>query len=178
MLADELEKLWRLNQSGVLSDHEFRTAKERLLAGDSTGAAAGSSDGSVPGRIYGIQRQTWIMLMHLSQLLAFAGGIGFAAPIIMWAVSKDESAEANRHGLMIINWLLSSLLYGLIGGILSMALIGIPILVALFVVDPAYRPAVWGAAIWFAAGVLWFAVVGRKRLVRAPEESFALEETE
>ncbi len=134
MLADELEKLWRLNQSGVLSDHEFRTAKERLLAGDSTGAAAGSSDGSVPGRIYGIQRQTWIMLMHLSQLLAFAGGIGFAAPIIMWAVSKDESAEANRHGLMIINWLLSSLLYGLIGGILSMALIGIPILVALFVV--------------------------------------------
>lgn len=134
MLADELEKLWRLNQTGVLNDHEFRAAKERLLASESSGAGVGGSDGSVQGRIYGIQRQTWIMLMHLSQLLAFAGGIGFAAPIIMWAVSKDDSADANRHGLMIINWLLSSLLYGLVGGILSMALIGIPILVALFVV--------------------------------------------
>jgi ethanolamine permease len=35
-----------------------------------------------------------------------------------------------------------------------------------------------GAAIWFAAGVAWFAVIGRKRLVRAPEESFALQEEE
>lgn len=66
---------------------------------------------------------------------------------------------------------------GLIGAWFALV-VSVVTLVALFVVDPAYRPAVWGAAIWFAAGVLWFAVVGRKRLVRAPEESFALEETE
>ena len=40
-------------------------------------------------------------------------------------------------------------------------------LIALFIVDDSYRSAVLGAAIWFA-------VIGRKRLVRAPEESFAL----
>ena len=49
---------------------------------------------------------------------------------------------------------------------------------ALFIVDDSYRSAVLGAAIWFAAGVVWFAVIGRKRLVRAPEESFALQEEE
>ena len=62
---------------------------------------------------------------------------------------------------------------GLIGAWFAL-LVSVVTLVALFVVDPAYRPAVWGAAIWFAGGVMWFAVVGRKRLVRAPEESFAL----
>ena len=64
---------------------------------------------------------------------------------------------------------------GLIGAWFAL-LVSVVTLVALFVVDPAYRPAVWGAAIWFAGGVLWFAVIGRKRLVRAPEESFALGE--
>ena len=51
-------------------------------------------------------------------------------------------------------------------------------MIALFVVDASYRSAVMGAAIWFAAGVAWFAIVGRKRLVRAPEESFASHEEE
>lgn len=66
---------------------------------------------------------------------------------------------------------------GLVGAWFAL-LVSVVTLVALFVVDPAYRPAVWGATIWFAGGVLWFAVVGRKRLVRAPEESFALGEKE
>lgn len=66
---------------------------------------------------------------------------------------------------------------GLIGAWFAL-LVSVVTLVALFVVDPAYRPAVWGAAIWFASGVLWFACVGRTRLVRAPEESFALGENE
>ena len=74
------------------------------------------------------------MLMHLSQLLIFAGGIGFAAPILMWAISKDESREADRHGLMIINWLLSVLAYLIVGGILSIVLIGVPMVIALCVV--------------------------------------------
>jgi hypothetical protein len=32
-----------------------------------------------------------------------------------------------------------------------------------------------GVGIWFAAGIAWFAVVGRRRLVMAPEEAFALD---
>jgi ethanolamine permease len=40
--------------------------------------------------------------------------------------------------------------------------------------DPVYRRGVIGAAIWYVAGVLYFALVGRHRLVLSPEEEFAL----
>lgn len=49
-------------------------------------------------------------------------------------------------------------------------------LVALFVVDDVYRKVVVGAAIWYAAGLLYFALYARERLVAAPEESFAEEQ--
>lgn len=39
--------------------------------------------------------------------------------------------------------------------------------------NPAYRVGVWGAAIWFALGLIYFAVIGRHRLVYSPEEAFA-----
>jgi ethanolamine permease len=48
-------------------------------------------------------------------------------------------------------------------------------LVSLFVADPVYRNVVVGAAIWYALGLAWFALVGRHRLVYAPEEAFALQ---
>jgi hypothetical protein len=43
-------------------------------------------------------------------------------------------------------------------------------LVALFVSDPVYRKVVLGAAVWYALGLLYFALFARKRLVLAPEE--------
>ena len=46
-------------------------------------------------------------------------------------------------------------------------------LVSLFVVDPVYRRVVIGAALWFAAGLIYFAAYARRRLVYSPEEKFA-----
>lgn len=46
-------------------------------------------------------------------------------------------------------------------------------LAALFVVDPIYQKVALAAATWFLLGLLYFAFVGRKRLVYAPEELFA-----
>ncbi len=40
--------------------------------------------------------------------------------------------------------------------------------------DPVYRNGVYGAAIWYALGLLYFAAIGRKRLILSPEEEFAL----
>jgi ethanolamine permease len=40
--------------------------------------------------------------------------------------------------------------------------------------DPVYRTGVYGAAIWYALGLLYFALIGRHRLVLSPEEEFAL----
>ena len=48
-------------------------------------------------------------------------------------------------------------------------------LVALFLQSADYRRGVIGAAVWFAAGLLYFAVYGRHHLVWAPEEAFAEE---
>ncbi|MFT4605794.1 MAG: ethanolamine permease [Rhodothermales bacterium] len=47
-------------------------------------------------------------------------------------------------------------------------------LVFLFV-NPDYRPGVYGAAIWFALGLLYFALYARHRMILSPEEEFALQ---
>ncbi|MGH0028896.1 MAG: ethanolamine permease [Myxococcota bacterium] len=62
-----------------------------------------------------------------------------------------------------------------IPGAVVAGLISAVTLVALFVSDPVYQKVVVGAALWYAAGLLWFAWVGRHRLVLAPEETFAIE---
>ena len=65
---------------------------------------------------------------------------------------------------------------GLTGATLALMISAVT-LVALFWVDDVYRKVVIGAAIWFALGLVYFALYGRKRLVKAPEESFAIEAT-
>jgi ethanolamine permease len=40
--------------------------------------------------------------------------------------------------------------------------------------DPVYRVGVYGVAAWFAVGIVYFALIGRNRLVLSPEEEFAL----
>lgn len=40
--------------------------------------------------------------------------------------------------------------------------------------DPVYRAGVLGAALWYACGIAYFALVGRHKLVLSPEEEFAL----
>jgi ethanolamine permease len=46
-------------------------------------------------------------------------------------------------------------------------------LVVLFL-NPDYNKGVWGAAVWFALGIAYFALYARKRLVLSPEEEFAM----
>ena len=40
--------------------------------------------------------------------------------------------------------------------------------------DPAYRDGVLWVAAWFAVGILYFALVGRHKLILSPEEEFAM----
>ncbi len=40
--------------------------------------------------------------------------------------------------------------------------------------DPVYRVGVYATAVWYVAGLLYFAVIGRHRLVLSPEEEFAM----
>jgi ethanolamine permease len=60
-----------------------------------------------------------------------------------------------------------------VAGAAVAGIIAVVSLVSLYL-DSAYRPAVYGIAAWFAIGILYFAVMGRNRLILSPEEEFAL----
>jgi len=126
-IADEIERLESLRANGTLSEEEFQQAKARAL--DSQPHQAIST--GVPGEIQGIKDDTYCMIMHLSQLLHPAGGLGLVVPIVMWAMGKDESAKANRQGIHILNWIISLVVYGVVGFVLSFILIGFVVLMVL-----------------------------------------------
>ena len=47
-------------------------------------------------------------------------------------------------------------------------------LIFLFI-NPDYRPGVYGTALWFAAGIAYFGMYARHRMILSPEEEFAME---
>jgi len=61
-------------------------------------------------------------------------------------------------------------------GVWGAAIAGIIALISLvsLYLEDTYRPGVIGTAIWFVLGIIYFAIVGRHRLVLSPEEEFAL----
>jgi ethanolamine permease len=62
---------------------------------------------------------------------------------------------------------------GIPGALIALA-VSLVTLASLFASDPVYRNVAIGAALWYALGLVYFAVWGRRRLVKSPEESFAL----
>ena len=78
------------------------------------------------------QSRQWAMFLHLSQLANFVIPLaGVIAPIIMWQTKKDVFADIDAHGKVVVNWLISSFIYSIGFAILSIILIGIPLLIAL-----------------------------------------------
>ena len=58
-------------------------------------------------------------------------------------------------------------------GAIAAGLIALATLYVLFL-NPDYRLGVYGCAVWYAAELLYFGLIGRKRLVYSPEEEFAI----
>lgn len=84
---------------------------------------------------WGMEVRTFCMLLHLSQLAGFVvPGAGLVLPIVMWATNKDQHPEVNLHGLIVLNWLISALIYFIGCVILSFILIGIPLMFILAIV--------------------------------------------
>ncbi|QDV85017.1 DUF4870 domain-containing protein [Planctomycetes bacterium TBK1r] len=133
-IADELARLQALRDAGSLTEIEFEEAKRKVLHEQPQPAMSGFGGSSAPGQIMGVNEETYCTLMHLSQLLVVSG-LGIVAPIVMWVISKDESDLARRHGNRMMNWLISSLIYAFVSGLLSMVLIGIPLLILILILD-------------------------------------------
>ena len=81
--------------------------------------------------------RTWSVLCHASALLGlffhFFGHL--LGPLIVWLIKRDLSPEIDANGKESLNFQISMLIYDVIAGILCLVLIGIPILIALWIMN-------------------------------------------
>lgn len=140
--ADELQKLNDLKQVGALSEPEYQQAKETLLAQNRPAEPRAVLDSN-----------TWGVFIHLSQFLAYLLPLaGIIAPIILWQLKKDESVIIDRHGKIVMNWLLTEFILLIIAGMLCFVLIGFPLLFILTAVGIIF-PII--GAIKASSGEIW-----------------------
>ncbi len=151
-IADELQKLEELHRTGVLSDDEFAKAKASVIASTGQAPPSGTQVAAPRADLEG-QTRTWAMVLHLSLLagclVPFAGLI---VPVVIWLVKKDDLPGLDPHGKVVINWIISAVIYGVASGILVLLLIGIPLLLVLWVLGLVF-PII--GAIKANEGVVW-----------------------
>lgn len=130
-IAGEIEKLNNLKQSGAISEDEYQKAKESVLAkyqsaGDKLSTAGGDISSDV---------NMWSMFIHLSQFLCYVvPPAGLIAPIILWQIKKSDSQIIDKHGRIVVNWILSEIIYWIVSVLLCIIIIGVPLVIALVVV--------------------------------------------
>lgn len=81
--------------------------------------------------------KTWAMAAHLSALSAVVG-VPFGhvlGPLVVWLIAKDRHPFIDDQGKEALNFQLSMTIYGLAAALLSLVVIGIPILIAIVIVD-------------------------------------------
>ena len=97
------------------------------------------------------------MFMHLSQLSTiFFPWVGLIVPIVLWQIKKDEMPALDAHGKMITNWVISSVIYSVICGVLIG--IGVPLMLIVVGIIPIILGGLGLTAIWIAGIV--FSIVG------------------
>lgn len=84
--------------------------------------------------------RTWSVLCHASALLGlffhFFGHL--LGPLIVWLIKRDLSPEVDANGKESLNFQISMLIYDIVAGILCIVLIGIPILIALWILNTVF----------------------------------------
>ena len=72
----------------------------------------------------------------------FAGyllpGLGMLLPLVLWLVGRDRSPEIDAQGRLVMNWILSLIVYMAISFFLCLLLIGIPLLIAFAVLGVVF----------------------------------------
>jgi len=82
-----------------------------------------------------MQPNQWAMLLHLSQLAGYVVPFaGLVVPIVLWQIKKNDIPIIDVHGKIVVNWIISALIYGAGAFLLTFVLIGIPILIAIAIV--------------------------------------------
>lgn len=130
-VADEIEKLYKLNQDGIISEEEYEQKKKALL--DKPESVGGNISKAMDG--ISSDENMWAMFIHLSQFCSFILPLsGLIVPIVLWQVKKNESAVIDKHGRIVANWIATAFIFGIVFSLLAFIVIGIPLLFALAVV--------------------------------------------
>lgn len=81
----------------------------------------------------------WAMFIHFSILAAWVVPVaGLVVPILLWQIKKDELPGIVPHAHVVLNWIVTSMIYAAICIILIVVVIGIFGLVALGLVTIIY----------------------------------------
>ena len=80
------------------------------------------------------------LFLHLSQLAnVILFPFGIIAPILIWQLNKDKMPGLDAHGKMVVNWMISSIIYGFVSIILIFVfLIGLIPLIGLMIAGIAF----------------------------------------
>lgn len=85
------------------------------------------------------EQKQWGLLLHLSQLANVIIPLaGIIAPIVIWQMKKDEMPALDAHGKMVTNWLISSFIYLVVSGVLTVVLVGLLGLLAVAVMGVVF----------------------------------------
>lgn len=74
------------------------------------------------------------MFLHLSQLASLVVPVaGIILPIVLWQTQKDKMPGIDAHGKMVVNWMISCLIYAVVSVILMIVVIGFLTMLAVVV---------------------------------------------
>ena len=103
-------------------------------AGVATDGDAGVAPDGDAGVTTNPEARQWAMILHLSMLSVFVIPFaGLIAPILIWQLKKEELPEIDIHGKNATNWIISSVIYFVVGGILMLVFVGILVVLAVAV---------------------------------------------
>ncbi len=85
------------------------------------------------------ETRQWAMFIHFSILAGWVIPLGgLIVPILLWQMKKDELPGIVPHAHVVLNWIITSLVYAIICFILTFILIGILGFIALAIVTVVF----------------------------------------
>jgi len=92
--------------------------------------------GSEPGPAPDSDERNLALLAHLGTLAGYLVGFGhILVPLVIWLVKKDQSEFVRVNALESLNFQISMTIYIVVSAVLSILLIGIPMLIVFGIID-------------------------------------------
>jgi len=98
---------------------------------ETTGQAYLSDEEATAGTPLPPEVRNWALAAHLSAFLGAWAALAFMGPLVVWLVKREDHPFIAMHAREALNFNLSMLLYTVIAGILTIVLIGFPLLAAI-----------------------------------------------